>query len=147
MSEAHAAVLRAAAELSAIEKTLRERGEREDLLRFQLTEIEKLDPQPGEEESLAEELVRLRHAADLGDGTREAEEALYSGDHALCSRLAHIIHDLQGLCRFDPALETPLQQLESARTELEDAARQIRRYAERLHVDPASLAEKEDMMR
>ncbi|HNC98819.1 MAG TPA: DNA repair protein RecN, partial [Myxococcota bacterium] len=118
----------------------------EDLLRFQLNEIDKLDPQPGEEEALIEELGRLRHAAELATGTREAEELLYSGDDALCARLGRVLGDLQDLCRFDPALEAPVQQLELARTEIEDAARQVRRYAERVRMDPEALAAKEERL-
>lgn len=146
MGEAFAAVSRAAQELAAVEKQLRERGEREDLLRFQLNEIDKLDPQPGEEEALIEELGRLRHAAELASGTREAEELLYSGDDALCARLGRVLGDLQDLCRFDPALEAPVQQLELARTEIEDAARQVRRYAERVRMDPEALGAKEERL-
>lgn len=146
MGEAHAAVTRAAAVLASVEKALQEREAREDMLRFQLSEIDKLDPQPNEENTLSEELARLRHASDLAQGTREVEEALYSGDYAICSKLSHVVADLEGLCRFDPSLEAPLQQLDAARAELEDVSRQIRRYAERVRVDPERLSNAEERL-
>ncbi|MFN7145832.1 MAG: AAA family ATPase, partial [Myxococcota bacterium] len=61
---------RAAAEDA--ERAARERGNREDLLQFQLSEIEKLAPRADEEEELAEAIGRLRHGAQLAGLTLRA---------------------------------------------------------------------------
>ena len=56
----------------------RERAREADLLRLGLEEIEAVDPQPGEEESLATEESRLGFADTLRTAAETAREALSS---------------------------------------------------------------------
>ena len=55
-----------------------ERIQRADLVRFLLQELERIDPQPGEDEALEKERRRLMHAEKLRQGTTLAEELLDS---------------------------------------------------------------------
>ena len=64
-----------------------QRGEREDLLRFQLQEIDALALEPGEEAELVVERDRQRHAERLAQVTGGAEDALYASDDAMCAQL------------------------------------------------------------
>lgn len=59
--DAHRSLREAHEQLRAAEEAISQRGEREDLLRFQIREIEELDPKPGEDEELSAERDRLRH--------------------------------------------------------------------------------------
>lgn len=133
---------RAAAEDA--ERAARARGEREDFLRFQLAEIQKLAPTPGEEEALAAAIGRLRHGAQLAGIGARAEEALYSGEADVVGQLARVLADLEGGARLDPALDPLARQLQSARAEVEDVARTIGRYARSLRAEPERLLELEE---
>ena len=146
MAEVYQRLQKAEAELVAVQRVIRERAERENLLSFQLSELDELDPQPGEEVRLAEDVERTRHAAELSSGTREADLELFSSDASIHARLRRIIALLGGLCRFDPELEVPMMQLEAARGELKTAAQQIRRYADRIKVDPNRLHQMEERL-
>ena len=65
----------------------RERAREADVLRLGLEEIEAVDPQPGEEESLATEESRLGFADTLRTAAETAREALSSEkDDARCAR-------------------------------------------------------------
>lgn len=128
---------RAAAE--AAREAARTRGDREDLLRFQLSEIEKLAPQPDEEAELAERVSRLRHATQLAGLTLRAEEALTSGEADVAGLLRRVVADLEAGARLDPGLEGLARQLEAARVEVEDVGREVGRYARALRADPAEL--------
>ena len=68
------------AELREVLGSARERAREADLLRLGLEEIEAVDPQPGEDESLAAEESRLGFADTLRTAAETAREALSSDD-------------------------------------------------------------------
>lgn len=144
VSKAYQAYADASAQLEALLRDLRQRTDREDLLRYQIREIDELPIRPGDEERWQAERDRLRHATKLRDGTAEAEDILYSSDGAVIDRLGSVRASLAELARLDPALLPVLQLLESAQGQIEDAARALGRYARSIHADPERLAEIEE---
>ena len=83
MTAAYAARAEAAAALAAFSADARARSEREDLLRFQLAELEAAGPAPGEDGALAAERERLKGAEKFLAATGRGEETLYAGDGAV----------------------------------------------------------------
>ncbi len=146
VADAHAAASAAAASLREARNRLAERGEREELLRFQLAEIERLAPEPDEDERLDEELSRLSHAERLVQAAVGAEQALYSADDAVVAVLDRLGHELHDAGRHDAALLPLAERLESARTELEELGRDLQDYAERIQAEPGRLQEVEDRL-
>ncbi|MGD0674287.1 MAG: DNA repair protein RecN [Polyangiaceae bacterium] len=122
----------------------RGRAEREDFLRWQIREIDEVDPREGEETQLEHERARLRHAERLQAVTRRAAERLYEGEEALCDALARVGSDLDQAASIDGSLTGYAQIVESARGELADAARALARYAEGVEASPERLAEVEE---
>jgi len=139
LTEAHHA-LREASEDSG------KRGERADLLRYQIREIEELDPRPNEQERLLEERERLRHAERLAAVTGQAEDTLYARDEAICAELAHILRGVEEAVELDPRLGPIALQLASAHRELEDASRELGAYARGIVHDESRLAEVEERL-
>jgi DNA repair protein RecN (Recombination protein N) len=136
---------RAAADaLAALRAQVAARGERTDLLRFQLQEIAQVAPKPGELDDAEQQLGRLRHAARLAEVTGRADAALSGRERAVCAELARVEADLAAVAGLDPSLAPLLRQLSSARIELEDAAQELGRYARRLERDPEALARLEE---
>ena len=91
--DAHGAVLaayrtawserqRLAAELDELVAGVQERTREAELLRIGLAEVERVDPQPGEDLELAHEAERLGHAEDLRQAAQAAHDALTGGDDA-----------------------------------------------------------------
>jgi DNA repair protein RecN (Recombination protein N) len=134
------------AEIEGVRKAAREAGEREDLLRFQVGEIDKVAPKAGEDEALSAEIGRLRHADQLHALLRRAEGALYSDDGAITEALARVEGDLEQAARFDPSLERLVAPVEAARADLEEAGREIGRALRGLHGDPDRLAAAEERL-
>jgi DNA repair protein RecN (Recombination protein N) len=122
----------------------RGRAEREDFLRFQLREIDEIDPRIGEETELEQERGRLRHAEKLTEATQRAADRLYEGEGAICDELGRLAAELDSAAAIDGSLATLARTIESARAELSDAARALGRYAESVEANPARLAEIED---
>jgi DNA repair protein RecN (Recombination protein N) len=131
-------------DLEAVRQAERGRAEREDFIVYQLREIDELGPEPGEETTLEHERARLRHAERLTSATRAAAERLYEGEGAICDELARLSSDLDGAAALDGSLAPLARQIESARSELSDAARALARYAEGIESNPARLAELEE---
>ena len=131
-------------EITRVREAERDRAEREDFLAFQLKEIEELDPSPGEESDLESERARLRHAEKLQAATQGAADRLYEGEGAVCDQLARVSSDLDAAAAIDQTLAPLARTVESARSELADAARALARYAENIESSPARLAEVDD---
>ena len=80
MARAHGAWVQAKRALDAFRTDAQVRAEREDLLRFQLQEIEALDPQPGEDVALQLERERMRNAEKFAAAVELARASLYEGE-------------------------------------------------------------------
>ncbi|MDE1183380.1 DNA repair protein RecN [Paraburkholderia sp.] len=112
-------------------------------LAWQLTELDKLAPQPGEWEDVNSEHRRLSHSASLIDGVQGALTALSESDDAMITHLSSIISKLRDLADIDPALNDALAALEPAEIQLQEAAYSLSHYAQRLELDPDRLAQVE----
>jgi DNA repair protein RecN (Recombination protein N) len=139
--DALAEVLR---ELEAASAQERGRAERDDFLRWQMREIDELEPRDGEETELEHERGRLRHAEKLQAATRRAAERLYEGEGAICDELGRLASELDQAAGIDGSLAPLARTVESARGELSDAARALARYAETVEASPERLAEVEE---
>jgi DNA repair protein RecN (Recombination protein N) len=146
LEEAVDAAARAQAELERSIDAEKGRAEREDFLRFQLREIDELDPRPNEETELENERGRLRYAEKLGTATRHAAERLYEGEGALCDELGRLASEVDGAAALDGTLAPLARSIESARAELADAARALARYAEAVEASPDRLAEVDERL-
>jgi DNA repair protein RecN (Recombination protein N) len=115
-------------------------------LAWQLSEFDKLAPQPGEWEEVSAEHHRLSHSASLIDGVQGSLGALSESDEAMISQLGAIISKVRGLADIDPALNDVLASLEPAEIQLQEASYSLSHYAQRLELDPDRLAQVERRM-
>ena len=113
-------------------------AEREQL-EWQVRELESLKLRPDEWPELTAEHSRLAHAASLIEAAHAGVEAIAEGEgsslaqlHAVAARLGHLLE-------HDPRLAEITELLESARIQLDEAAHALRRYGERLDLDPQRL--------
>lgn len=116
--------------------------EREQL-EWQLAEVDALAFAADEWESLEAEHRRLAHAASLADGARFALDALAEGEAACEDRLDAAVTRIDGLCGYDARLAEVATLLQSAQAELAEAVSALRRYGDRVELDPGRLAEVE----
>jgi DNA repair protein RecN (Recombination protein N) len=117
----------------------RDRAQREDLLRFQVGELNAARLQVGEEEALRTELRRLQHAERFTTGLTEAAALLNDAPQSASERLARTARILQDLGRLDPALAAPAEPVEAARVQIEEALGSIRRLRDGIVAEPGRL--------
>jgi DNA repair protein RecN (Recombination protein N) len=117
-------------------------AEREQL-EWQVRELEALRFGAGEWPELVAEHSRLAHAAALIEAARLGVEALSEGDDSVLARVNAVAGRLGHLVEHDTRLKEILDLLEPARIQLQEAAYALRRYGERLDLDPQRLREVE----
>ena len=129
-------------ELAGVVASARERAREADLLRFGLSEIEAVDPQPGEDLSLAEEERRLGHADTLRTAAESAREALSSdeGNPDALAAVAAARALLDGVREHDDAAGELADRVAEVTYLLSDVAADVASYADGLDTDPSRLA-------
>lgn len=134
-----AAVESARRKLGTLRQNRREREQRLDMLRFQVEEINAVDPMPGELDDLETQLRRLQNSERLQQAAEAAVHELQDAESAATERLSSALRSLEGMSALDPAMEEALDPLRSAAAYLEDAVRNLRSYRDGLEVDAESL--------
>ena len=115
-------------------------------LEWQVRELEGLKLKPGEWPELTAEHARLAHAAGLIEGAQMGVEALAESEGSTLAQLNAVVGRLGSLVEHDARLQEIVALLESARIELQEAAHALRRYGERVDLDPGRLRDAEQRM-
>ncbi|MBI4742188.1 MAG: DNA repair protein RecN [Betaproteobacteria bacterium] len=116
-----------------------ERGQ----LEWQVGELEALGFSAEEWSVLDNEHKRLAHAAHLMEGAQYSLAVLAEGDNACAGQVDLVASRLGGLAEYDPALAEVAQLLQSAQADLAEAVSSLRRYADRVELDPQRLSDVE----
>ena len=130
------------AELGEVLGSARERAREADVLRLGLEEIEAVDPQPGEEDSLAAEETRLGFADTLRTAAELAREAL-SSDHDSPDALGAVAaarRSLESVREHDPEVAGLAERVAEVSYLLADVAADVASYSTLVETDPARLA-------
>lgn len=141
--ESVADVVRRMDALGGDESRLRERAE---FLRFQLDEITRLEPEPGEDTRLDAERKRLVGSEKLKRQGAEAELLLGGEEASAVEKVGRALGLVTEAVRSDATLEPVARALGTALAELEEAQRRLGRYVEGLESDPARLGEVDDRL-
>jgi DNA repair protein RecN (Recombination protein N) len=128
------------------EKRIAEHRERRELSGFQLQEIERIDPKPGEDEDLNEEKVRLQHAEDLLEIARNGYQTLYEQNDAILSVLSRCGKNVAKGARLDKRLSPIADALAEIEVNIEDVSFALRDFQERVQIDPKRLTAVSDRL-
>jgi DNA repair protein RecN (Recombination protein N) len=136
----------AARELESLRSRTDRDLQRADYVRFQLGEIERVAPRPGEDEELEVEHRKLAGSQKLKSGVSTAEALLYGEDGSAFDKLGKAAAELEALARIDDELAPVRDALTNAQRDLQDAARTLQRYMDRIEHDPERLGHVEDRL-
>jgi DNA repair protein RecN (Recombination protein N) len=142
--EAYGALAALVRERDALAADEGERARRADYLAFQLRELDAAGARPGELEELEAERRVLGSAEKLREAARGAEGLAYGEEGSASERVGQAVRVLGDAAALDPRLGGPLGLLRSAAVELEEAGRELGRYAELVGGDPDRLSAVED---
>jgi DNA repair protein RecN (Recombination protein N) len=111
-------------------------------IEWQVADLDKLAPKPGEWTEIGNEHSRLSHAASLLEGAQEALTVISESDEQpIVSQLSSLNQKLAKLVSVDAELQPIVDLIESARIQLQEAAYALNTYLDRVELDPERLRE------
>ena len=127
-------------QLHELSKQGDEQSEREDLLRYQLSELHRLDLDNFDYSALAEQHHKQANLGKILTVGRQQLEILYDHDqHSLSDNLHRCLHELTELAGFAPELNAVVELLADAEIQLNEASQALRRFLEHQEIDPQQL--------
>lgn len=137
----------AAAQAAAdLRRRAAEGAARADFLRYQIEEIERVSPEPGELDALKSRLTLLRDAHRWAAFARQAHDVLYESDDAIAGRLAMLLDEARRGSDSSRLLGEIHEQLIAAQVACEEAASAAARFASEMSFEPGELEVAEERL-
>lgn len=143
--ERFAAVAAAQAELERLEELESADGVELDRARFALEQIAAVDPQPGEYESLLEQMPRLEHAEMLIHESARARDSLH-GQHGALEGIEAALASLERIEAIDSQVSEYTGPVREAYYSLEEVARGLATYRDSIDFSAEELEEMQDRL-
>ncbi|MGP0628828.1 DNA repair protein RecN [Nitrospina sp. 32_T5] len=123
-----------------------DRLQRQDLLQFQVKEIDDAALTVGEDEELRAEKHKLNHAEKLNAALEQVLAMLSDSDGSVLDLLGRIDRELGKLPEIDPILEPQAVRAGNAYIEAQELEAELRDYVKRIDFSPSRLEEIEDRL-
>ena len=131
-------------ELANLIKASVDQSEREELLRYQIEELQQLDLANFSYSALSEEHSKLANLGQILSAGQAQVDLLYENDQLSVNQmLSHSVSELTHIARFAPELTEICNLLSEAQIQTEEAAIQLRRFLESQEADPHRMDELE----
>jgi len=117
-----------------------------ELLEFQQREITAAALQPGEDQELEQERLRLKNAGALYEMVHGGIEALYGGSGSAAERLAEVRRGLEKMGRIDPLLTPKAEACAEIAYRLDDLVESLRAYLKSLDINEGRLEAVEERL-
>jgi DNA repair protein RecN (Recombination protein N) len=124
----------------------REKAARLELITFQLQEIDRVRPVSGEDEELAATKHVLANAERVRRLCEESYAVLYDTDNAVLAGLSGVWKRVGELASLEPEFANHLDARDAIKSQLEDLAQFLRKYADGIDASPARLQQVEDRL-
>ncbi len=123
-----------------------DRMQREDLLRFQINEIDKANLSLDEEDLLKVEKNKIQYAEKIHASVKLVLNLIVEKEGSIIDELGVAQRELESLPSLDPDLERQTQRGQSAFCEIEELIEELRDYAQKIEFNPSRLEEIEDRL-
>ncbi|MFC1526623.1 DNA repair protein RecN [Candidatus Latescibacterota bacterium] len=128
-------------ESAGLRQTRQSLMDEEELRQYQLEEIRRLAPQPGEDVALEREVLVLENLAELVQSSHQVYDSLYGAEDSTVARLGRARRELERLAELDATLLARVEALSDVLYRVEDLSEALRDYAEGMEADPVRLEE------
>jgi DNA repair protein RecN (Recombination protein N) len=145
-SQAYEAMHASGEELARVRGAARDRDSRLELVAFQLAELDRAAPKTGEDDELASLRHVLSSAERLERLCEEGYATLYERDDAVLASLGVVWRRVSELADLDPAFRPYLEARDGIKSQLEDLAMFLRRYADGIDASPSRLQHVEERL-
>jgi DNA repair protein RecN (Recombination protein N) len=129
------------AELTDLRQNSQDQNGREELLRYQLDELQQLNLEQFDFKALSDEHSKLSNLGQILSQGQQQLTLLYdSDDQSINQLLGQIFNQLTELTRFAPELNEIATMLEEAQIQISEASHQLRHFLEAQELDPERLS-------
>jgi len=111
----------------------------QELLRFQVEEIEAADIKPGEDEDLVQKRETLQNAGQIFEAVNGAIHEIYDREGALLERIGSLSDRFRQYSAGDLQLKQMGERLDGVSFDLQDLISDLRHYTDTIDLDPESL--------
>jgi DNA repair protein RecN (Recombination protein N) len=133
--------------LSHARKAVAQREARQELVAFQLGELDRAAIASGHEDvELAATRQVLANAERVERLCEESYASLYESDGAVLSSLGHVWRRIADLAALDPRFQPYLDARDGIKSQLEDLALFLRKYADGIDASPTKLQQAEERL-
>ena len=130
--------------LNELQAACKDKNDRLDLLKYQVSELEDLSLLPGETEKLQHEHQTLANADQLSDNTASTLNSLYDADDAsIHLQLSQQARKIEEMLSTDDTLSPAFDMLSEAMVQIEETASLLRDYKDNLNSNPERFNEVE----
>ena len=136
-------------ELNELRKAEADAERRQELLSFQVEEIDTAALEPNEEDELKEERSRLANAESLANHANEALAAIDETDMdtpSATDRMGVVVEALEDLSKLDESQAELSQRAQEVFANVSDLALELRNYLDVIEFNPARLEEVEERL-
>jgi len=125
--------------LNKLKEEISRKKEKEDLIRFQMSEIKGASLKTGEDVELEGERVILSNSQNLSALSHDAYSILYENDESVITLLSKAEHLLSEIAGIDPGMSDAADMVTTSKVNLKDASDILRRFMDRIRHDPERL--------
>ena len=134
-------------EYQQLEQSQQQRDAQRQLLEYQVAELDNFAAAEHEYAELEAEHSRLTHGNTLLSQSQQCLQLMYDDEQQnIYQALSVATAQLEQLSCLDPALNPIAQMLNDALVQTEEASRELRRYADKVELDPQRLAEVDERL-
>ncbi|MBS3963512.1 MAG: DNA repair protein RecN [Methylomonas sp.] len=127
-------------ELQRLLKAGSDQVEREELLRYQLDELQQIDLENFDYPALADEHNKLANLGKILSVGQQQLDSLYDNDqHSIADMLGQVIHAIHELAHYAHELNGISELLTDAEIQIGEASQQLRRFLDNQDADPQQL--------
>ncbi len=135
----HGRILPITKKIESLKAQREEKIREEDLLQFQVDEIEAAAILPNEDEELDTQRDRLQNSSKIFEAVNGGIHEIYDRERSLIERISFLKTEIEKFSRMDESLEPIAGCLNSIGFELQDVAETLRIYSSTIDLDPESL--------
>lgn len=134
-------------QLAELQQQSEEQAARQELLQYQVSELEALELSDASIHNLLQEQTQLANASQLITTAEASLHQIFDDEQAAAyDILSHALSELQKLQDFEPRFAAAVDTLGAAVINLDETASELRHYLDSAELDPARLGEIEQQL-
>ncbi len=123
-----------------IEERLATASRDNDLIKFQINEIEEISPDIDQDQGIQQSMTKAEHAEEIRTELSELDNILSSGEHNLSEIASSAMYKSSHLAKFSDSFQALHDRIASIKVELDDITDELDKLASEQYIDPEELA-------